>query len=191
MRRLQERGPVPALRARRLALVGTVVVAVTAADQLTKAWALRALDDGPISLVWTLRLNLSFNSGAAFGLGKGLAPVLAPLGILLVLAILGFGRSALTTRAGAIALGLVLGGALGNLGDRLFRDHDGSVVDFIDLQWWPIFNIADAAISCGVVVLLVTGWRSTGRRGPSRRDDQPRPTPGPASERRTVAGPNP
>ncbi len=162
MRGLQERGTVSALRARRLALAGAVAATVTTADQLAKAWALRTLDDGPLHLVWTLRLNLSFNSGAAFGLGKGLAPVLAPLGILLVLALLGFGRSALTNRPGAIALGLVLGGALGNVGDRLFREHGGSVVDFIDLQWWPIFNVADAAISCGVVLLLVSGWQGTG-----------------------------
>lgn len=171
MRRLQERGAVPALRARRLALAGAVAALVIAIDQLTKAWALRALEDGPVQVVWTLRLNLSFNSGAAFGLGKGLAPVLAPLGILLVLALLGFGRSAATTRPGAIALGLVLGGALGNLVDRLFGDHGGSVVDFIDLRWWPIFNIADAAISCGVVLLLVSGWRDAGRAGPAGDPD--------------------
>jgi signal peptidase II len=140
-----------------------VAAVVITADQLTKAWALRALEDGPVHLVWTLRLNLSFNSGAVFGLGKGLTPVLAPLGILLVLALLGFARSAVTTRPGAFGLGLVLGGAMGNLADRLFGDHGGSVVDFIDLQWWPIFNIADAAISCGVVLLLVSSWRGTGR----------------------------
>lgn len=186
MRRVQERGPVPALRARRLALAGAVAAAVTTADQLAKAWALRALDDGPVHLVWTLRFNLSFNSGAAFGLGKGLAPVLAPLGILLVLALLGLGRSAVTTRTGAIALGLVLGGALGNLGDRLFRDHGGSVVDFIDLRWWPIFNLADVAISCGVVLLLVTGWRDAGRSSSHASS-----RPGPSAESPTVAGPQP
>jgi len=144
--------------------VGAVAGSVTIADQLTKAWALNALDDGPVSLVWTLRLNLSYNSGAAFGVGRGLAPVLAPVGILLVLALLGFGRSSVTTRAGTVALGLVLGGAMGNLADRLVRHHGGSVVDFIDFQWWPVFNLADAAISCGVVLLLVTGWRDAGRR---------------------------
>ena len=163
MRRLQERGAVPALRARRLALAGAVAAVVTTADQLAKAWALRALDDGPVHLIWTLRLNLSFNSGAAFGLGKGLAPVLAPLGVLVVLLLLGFGRTAATTSPGAIALGLVLGGAMGNLGDRLFGGHGGSVVDFIDLQWWPVFNLADAAITCGVVLLLVSGWRGSDR----------------------------
>jgi signal peptidase II len=159
VRGLQERGTLPALRARRLALVGAVAAAVVTADQLTKSWALRALDDGPVHLVWTLRLNLSFNSGAAFGLGRGLAPILAPLAILLLVALLGFGRSALTSLPGAVALGLVVGGALGNLADRLFRGHGGAVVDFVDLQWWPVFNLADAAITCGVVLLVVSGWR--------------------------------
>ncbi|MDQ3575637.1 MAG: signal peptidase II [Actinomycetota bacterium] len=167
MRRLQERGPVPALRARRLALAGAVAAAVTTADQLTKAWALRALDEGPIHLIWTLRLDLSFNSGAAFGLGRGLAPVLTAVAILLVLALLGFGRAALATLPGTVALGLVLGGALGNLADRLFGHHDGSVVDFIDLRWWPVFNLADAAISCGVVLLLVSSWHRPRQRTPT------------------------
>lgn len=161
MRRLQERGPVSALRARRLVLAGAVVAAVTTTDQLTKAWALATLDDGPVHLVWTLRLNLSFNSGAAFGMGQGLAPVLASVGILLVMALLGLGRTAVATWSGAVALGLVLGGALGNLGDRLFGAHHGAVVDFIDLQWWPVFNVADAAISCGVILLLVATWRES------------------------------
>lgn len=160
MRRLQERGSVPALRASRLALAGAVASVVVAADQLTKAWALTALAGGPVHVVWTLRFNLSFNSGAAFGFGRGLAPILAPVGIVLVLALLGFGRAATAMPAGAAALGLVVGGALGNLGDRLFRRHGGAVVDFIDLQWWPVFNLADAAITCGVVLLLVAGWRA-------------------------------
>ncbi|HEX7167995.1 MAG TPA: signal peptidase II, partial [Acidimicrobiales bacterium] len=59
----------------------------------------------------------------------------------------------------AAGLGLVLGGAVGNLADRLFRDHGGAVVDFVDLQWWPVFNVADIAISVGAVLLVVVGWR--------------------------------
>ena len=136
---------------------------MVALDQLTKSWALRALDDGPVHVLWTLRLRLSFNSGAAFGLGPGLAPLLVVVGIVLVVALLGFGRAATSTLAGTVALGLVLGGAVGNLVDRLLRQHGGAVVDFVDLQWWPVFNVADAAISCGVVVLLVVSWRGTHR----------------------------
>ena len=66
----------------------------------------------------------------------------------------------------AVALGLVLGGALGNLADRLFRSPGlfrGPVVDFVDLRWWPVFNLADAAITVGCLVLLVL---SLGRPSP-------------------------
>jgi signal peptidase II len=168
---MQERGPVPALsrprtRARGrtlLALGGTTAAVVVALDQLTKTWALAALDDGPTHLVWTLRLNLSFNSGAAFGLGKGLAPFFVAAGVVMVVLLVGLGRSAGTTGPAAVALGLVLGGAVGNLADRLFRDHGGAVVDFIDLQWWPVFNLADAAITCGAVGLVLTGARVADR----------------------------
>ncbi len=163
MRRLQERGSVPPLTARRLALAGTVAVVVVTGDQLTKSWALRALDDGPVHLVWTLQLNLSFNTGAAFGLGPGLGPLLVVFGIVLVIALLGLVRQATATRAGSVFLGLVVGGALGNLADRVFRDHGGAVIDFVDLQWWPVFNLADAAISCGVVLLVVTSWQRARR----------------------------
>ncbi len=159
MRRLQERGSVPPVTARRLALAGAVAVVVVTVDQLTKSWALRALDEGPVHLFWTLRLNLSFNTGAAFGLAPGLGPLLVVVGIVLVIALLGLGRRATTTRAGAVFLGLVLGGAVGNLADRVLRDHGGAVIDFVDLQWWPVFNLADAAISCGVVLLVVTSWQ--------------------------------
>jgi signal peptidase II len=69
-----------------------------------------------------------------------------------------FARSA-ATPLGAIALGMVLGGALGNLADRIFRADDGllsgAVVDFIDLQWWPVFNLADSAIVIGAILLFV------------------------------------
>jgi signal peptidase II len=61
---------------------------------------------------------------------------------------------------GVLSLGLVLGGAFGNLVDRLFRDGSGflggAVIDFIDLQWWPIFNVADMAVSIGGVLLVLT-----------------------------------
>ena len=178
MRGVQERGPVPALsplgRRRpsggRLLWGGATAVTVVALDQVTKSWALAALDDGPVHVVWTLRLNLSFNSGAAFGIGKGLAPVLVAAGVVLLVALLGTGRAAGTTHGGAVALGLVVGGAAGNLADRVFRDHGGAVVDFIDLQWWPVFNAADAAITCGAVLLVLIGARSERTDAPARSE---------------------
>ena len=153
---MQERGAVPTLtRARRLPVVAGIGAAVVAVDQLTKEWALRSLDGGPIDLVWTLRLKLSINSGAAFGLGRGLGPVLVVAGLGVTVVLIMLARSASLRWPGTVALGLVLGGALGNLADRLFRDQ-GGVVDFIDLQWWPVFNVADAAISVGAVLLALT-----------------------------------
>lgn len=128
--------------------------AVVLLDQLTKEWALRSLADGPVHVVWTLRLNLSINSGIAFGLGQGLGPVLVVAGVAVVALLVAFTRSARMGVLTAAAVGLVLGGAVGNLADRVFRDQ-GGVVDFIDLQWWPIFNVADAAISVGAVLLVL------------------------------------
>ena len=167
MRGVQERGPVPALStttvrrpSRRSAWGGATAAAVVAIDQLTKTWALDALADGPVDVVWTLRFNLSFNSGAAFGLGRGVAPLLIVAGVVVLIVLIGASRSTAPTVASAVALGLVVGGAAGNLADRLLRGHGGAVVDFIDLQWWPVFNVADAAITCGAALLVVAGARA-------------------------------
>lgn len=147
----------------RLALGGSTAAAVVAVDQLTKTWALRTLSDEPIHVIGTLQLNLSFNTGAAFGLGKGLAPLFMVGAIAVLVAVIGFGRSAATTPAAVVALGLVVGGALGNLADRFLRDHGGAVVDFLDLQWWPIFNVADVAITLGAALLILSGFSTEAR----------------------------
>ncbi|MCA1842819.1 MAG: signal peptidase II [Actinobacteria bacterium] len=140
-----------------------VAAAVVLLDQVTKTWALHHLSGGRIiHLVWTLRLALSFNSGAAFGIGTGFGPFLVAGGVALVAAFafmgrgLGLGRSALVMAA----VGLVLGGAVGNVADRVLRDHDGAVIDFVDLQWWPVFNVADAAITVGAATLALSGRRA-------------------------------
>ena len=132
---------------------------MVAVDQLTKWWALNALDDRPIDLAWTLSLRLTFNTGGAFSLGRGLAPFLAVAALVLVVVVARVGR--LNRRSGpALAVALVLGGAVGNLVDRLFREGGGllggAVVDFIDLGWWPVFNAADIAIVIGSALLLLT-----------------------------------
>ncbi|HEX2063573.1 MAG TPA: signal peptidase II, partial [Acidimicrobiales bacterium] len=110
-------------------------------------------------LVWTLRLRLSFNTGVAFGLGRGLGPLLVAGAVLLLVALLAVGTRTVETTGAAVALGLLVGGAVGNLADRLVGGHGGAVVDFIDLQWWPAFNVADAAITCGAVLLVVVQLR--------------------------------
>lgn len=140
----------------RLPLVAGVAAVVVALDQLTKEWALRALTDGPVALFWTLRLNLSINSGIAFGLGRGLGPVIVIGAVVVMVVLLVVARSTALTTVTAVAAGLVLGGALGNVFDRVFRDQ-GGVVDFIDFQWWPIFNVADIGISVGAVMLVLWG----------------------------------
>jgi signal peptidase II len=160
-------------------LIAGVVVCV---DQLTKAWALRALDDGTvIDLVWTLRFRLTFNSGMAFGKGSGWGPVIALLATAVSIALLVSVRRQ-TSKAVLVAVGLIVGGAVGNLIDRVFRADDGAltgrVVDFVDLQWWPVFNVADAGIVVGGIALVVANWLA-GRRAltaPSARAEPSEPS---------------
>ncbi len=131
---------------------------VLALDQLTKHWALQALDDGPIHLVGSLRLHLVFNDGAAFSLGSGSTTAIALVGCTLVIGLVWMGLRA-EQRSWAVGLGIILGGALGNLSDRAFRAGEGflggRVVDMVDLQWWPVFNLADVALWVGIGVLLL------------------------------------
>ena len=134
--------------------------AVVAVDQLTKWWALKALSgDRVIDLVWTLRLRLVFNTGAAFSSFEGLGPLLGVAAVL-VAALLLFNRRLASDRWSAVAAGCIAGGALGNLADRLFRSRDGflggAVVDFIDVQWWPVWNVADMGVVLGGAALV---WR--------------------------------
>jgi signal peptidase II len=152
---------------RRLGTVATVAAVILALDQLTKWWAVRALSDGDqVDLIGSLRLRLSSNTGAAFSIGDGRN--LGPLIALLALAVVGFLVStgdSTRRRLGAVAVGMVAGGAVGNLADRAFRDHPGSgllggaVIDFIDLQWWPVFNVADASIVVGAITLVAASLR--------------------------------
>jgi signal peptidase II len=141
-------------------------VAIVLLDQLSKVWALSVLDGGRvIDLVGTLRLNLTFNDGSAFGLGAGRTTLMAVVAAIVSIVVLRLGLQA-SSRPWAIGLGLVLGGALGNLVDRAVRDGSGflggRVVDFIDLQWWPVFNVADVAIVAGVGLLVLLSFRSEG-----------------------------
>jgi signal peptidase II len=135
-----------------------IAAAVVLVDQLTKQWALNALEDGPIDVVWTLRFNLAFNKGMAFSQGTGLGPIIGVVALVVIVVLLvSVGRP--SSRVYPLAVGLIIGGAIGNLIDRLFRDPGwlrGAVVDFIDLQWWPIFNVADMGITIGGALLLLT-----------------------------------
>jgi signal peptidase II len=142
-----------------LALGGGIAALVVAADQLTKSWALDRLAQGPIHVLGPLDFELSFNTGASFSLFTGATVWLALIATVLVVALAVFvWRS--PTRGRAAALGLVLGGALGNLADRALRGDHGAVVDFIALHVWPTFNVADSCIVVGGVLVVVSMWRA-------------------------------
>jgi signal peptidase II len=153
----------------RLTLVGVTAGVVVLIDQLTKWWAVRALSDHPREL-GPIHLTLSHNKGAAFGLGAGFVPIVALAAIVVVAIAISMGRA--TSRpVTAIASGLLLGGAVGNLADRVFRAPGllrGPVVDFIDLRFWPVFNVADSAITVGCVLLVLFAGRQH-TLPPSRR----------------------
>ncbi len=141
------------------ALRGSLLIAaaIVIVDQLTKHWALNALADGPIDIVWTLRFNLVFNRGMAFSQAEGLGPIIGVVALVIIVGLLVSLRRG-TGGFGMIGVGLVVGGAAGNVVDRVFRAPGlfrGAVVDFIDLQWFPVFNIADASINIGAAVLVI------------------------------------
>ncbi|MHB8294174.1 MAG: signal peptidase II [Acidimicrobiales bacterium] len=142
----------------RSVIVSAVAAAVIAVDQVTKSLAQRYLRSGALHLVGPLQLRLSYNTGIAFGIGQGLSPLFVGLGIVVIAVLLAATRSA-TRPSGAIGTGLMLGGALSNLADRVLRHNGGAVIDFIYVHYWPTFNIADASIVTGAAVLLVFGWR--------------------------------
>ena len=148
------------------AIMLSAAAAVAALDQAAKWWALTALDDGAIvPVVWTLRLRLVFNKGSAFGQFQGLGPLLGVAAVVVAVALLR-ARRLTAGRPASLAAGSVAGGALGNFCDRVFRSDDGllsgSVVDFIDVQWWPVWNVADMGIVVGGAALA---W-SASRRQP-------------------------
>ena len=149
-------------RARHRGALAAALLVVIVLDQLTKQLALSGLDDGPIDLVGSLRLRLVFNDGAAFSMGSGRTTWIALVGLVVVAVLARMGLRA-DRRAVAVGFGILLGGALGNLIDRALREGDGflggRVVDFVDLQWWPVFNVADSALWVGIGVLLIATWR--------------------------------
>lgn len=140
-----------------------IAAAVVALDQSTKAWALEALSDrDPIEVFWTLQWNLAFNRGMAFSAGQGIGPLIGVVATVVALGVLVAVRSQ-TSRAVIVAAGLVVGGAFGNVVDRAVRNEGwlrGSVVDFIDLQWFPIFNVADMAVNVGGAVFILWSLRA-------------------------------
>ncbi len=143
------------LRTRRLALA--VATAVIVADQLVKWWVVVTLPGKPIALVeGFLQLRFVSNSGAAFSLLDGFGSVIGLIAI--AAAVFIFLLAVRVDSTGeTVALGLVLGGAIGNLVDRAFRGDgflDGGVVDFVDFSFFPAFNVADSAITVGAILAI-------------------------------------
>lgn len=159
--------------ARAWAFAAGLCALVLAADQAAKAAIEAHLVVGQrVEVLGPLELTLAHNSGVAFGLagGAGVGLVLVTLVALAVVAYL-FARNP-TRRGMWIAVGLVAGGALGNLVDRIRADH---VTDFIHVGSWPAFNLADVAISAGVILLVLLYLRdaeAADRDGePERREE--------------------
>jgi signal peptidase II len=156
--------------ARAVARLATLLYAVAASayllDRITKLLVEDRLAGHPPVQVIPGVLDLSYttNSGGAFGLGRSAPLVFAAATVLVAIAI-GIASLKLSRPSAAIALGLVLGGALGNLTDRFVHGpgFSGSVTDFIDLQIWPVFNVADSAIVIGAIILAFTGWHRDDR----------------------------
>lgn len=142
------------------ALLAAVAACVLAVDQISKQLALDNLGDSPIEVIeGVFRLRLAFNSGGAFGLLQGL-PGFFLIATTVVVALIVLWVRNLDDPRWVAPLGLILGGGLGNLADRVLRDLDGSVVDFLDFHVWPVFNLADSAIVVGVLTIFWFSFRS-------------------------------
>jgi signal peptidase II len=149
-------------RTRRQALPWVTVglaLLVLAADQGTKAWALHSLGDGRrVDVVGSLfGFELVRNAGAAFSMATGMTWLLTLVALIVVIAIIRISRR-LGSAGWALAFGLLLGGALGNLTDRLTREPGffrGHVIDFLVLPHWPVFNVADSCIVTAAVLIAL------------------------------------
>ncbi|MCP2195887.1 signal peptidase II [Williamsia deligens] len=158
-----------------VAVLPVVALVILVADLVTKIIVVATIDPGrPVHVIGdTVTLRLVRNSGAAFSFATGYTWVLTIVAAAVVVGIIRFsGR--LRSVWWAVGLGLVLGGAIGNLVDRFFRSPGplrGHVVDFVSVGWWPVFNVADSAVVCGAVLLValtvfgveIDGTRSAGR----------------------------
>ena len=149
----------------RTGLALAIVLGVVALDVLTKVWAVHELADGPVSIIGdTVDFRLARNTGGAlFGLFRESALLFGIVSLGVIALIVGYhargGRSVYLS----ITLGLLLGGALGNLIDRVFRAPGfmrGGVIDFVHVSEWPTFNVADSAVTIGAILLVIWAFRA-------------------------------
>jgi signal peptidase II len=163
-------------------LAPSIVLGVVLLDQLTKAWVVASLSDGPLSIIGDdVELHLVRNSGGAFSLFTNATLVLALLAIVLcfvIVRVVSRSRDPLTI----VALSLVLGGALGNLCDRIARSPGflrGHVVDYVRVGSFPSFNVADSAITIGAILLIIAAFRDS-------KAETTQETPGPTTPEHPV-----
>lgn len=143
-------------RARQIAFA--IAAAIVIVDQITKHWAVSTLHPSqPRPVWWTLQWNLTFNRGMAFSAGEGAGAIIGAIAIVVAVVVMVYVAKS-TSPMTTAAAGFIVGGAIGNVIDRLFRGDAwlrGAVVDFIDFQWFPIFNVADMAINVGAGLYLL------------------------------------
>lgn len=166
--------PRPAAVRNRLTMLFVTAALVYAIDVVTKLIAVAELEgERPIKILGTFfQLNFTRNPGAAFSLGVGMTIVFSCITIAVIIAILKTAKR-LGSLAWALVFGLVLGGALGNLTDRVFRDPGflrGHVIDFLHLTHWPIFNVADMAFTAAGVIVVVLVMRNIPLEGKPAAD---------------------
>jgi signal peptidase II len=163
----------PAPRRRRIGILLGVAALVYALDVVTKLLVVAKLTPGvPVHVLGTfLQLDYTRNSGAAFSIGWGYTAIFSLIAIGVVVVILRLARR-LYSAPWAFALGLLLGGAIGNLTDRIARapgPFRGWVVDFIQFPHFAIFNLADSAITCGGVLMVLLAFRGLHPDGTDER----------------------
>jgi signal peptidase II len=168
-------------RPRRVVLLLSVAAFVIAADVISKAIVVaRMADHPPIRLLGgLLTITLTRNPGAAFSIGTSMTIVFTAIAVGVIVFILRAARN-LRSIGWAITLGLLLGGATGNLLDRIFRApglFQGHVVDWIQLPDWPVFNLADSSIVCAGVLVVLLALRGIRLDGTRPRPETTSPVP--------------
>ncbi|MGW5355782.1 signal peptidase II [Streptomyces sp. NPDC004031] len=166
--------PSTAVRNRRILVLAGVAAFAYLLDLLSKIWVVKSLEghDSIDVLGHYLRLDALRNGGAAFGMGQGMTIVFTCIATGVIVVIVRLSRR-LYSAPWAVALGLLLGGAFGNLTDRVFRAPgglQGHVVDFIAPEHFAVFNLADSAITCGGVLIVLLSFRGIDPDGTRHRD---------------------
>lgn len=157
---------------RHLVILTAIAAGVVLLDQVTKSVVTARIDPGEaVDVLGPLRFTLTFNDGVAFGFAGGTGPFVIGLAVVALVALGAFIATAPSRTSTALAGGLILGGAVGNLIDRIRLGH---VTDFILLPNWPAFNLADCAITVGVVILawsLLTEKSGSARSPEAERNE--------------------